>query len=230
MDKIYTPSLPPIEVKFDVCRFDRTLLPPYTISPSGYGNSEYANRYFFVPLYNLTADDPTTTVTRFLTSFKLFDNKTKIEQWKINFGDGEKAIGTIKAITALTSNVASNATASNGSPLTLQVQSTTDFPNSGLLIIDNEYFYYSSKTSTTFSVTQRGVVSTTAANHYAISGAYGNPAAMYNSSVQLVNETLHQYRYDGGFGSNGCLNASLTAIDTRGRRHATMQMVYPKAL
>jgi hypothetical protein len=222
MDKIYNPSLSPIETKFNVCRFNRTLLPSYIITPNGYGDSQYANKYFFAPVYNSSIADPTASVTRFLISFKIYDSKTKIEQWKIDFGDREKAIGTMGPVSTLTSNVASGTSA----PLTLNIQDASKFPNTGLILIDQEYLYYSGKSSTTLSITQRAVAGTTATNHYAISGAYSN--AMYDSSVQLVSEVLHQYKYGGGDGSNASLNASVTAIDTRGRRHATMQMIYPK--
>lgn len=66
--------------------------------------------------------------------------------------------------------VATQATALNGSinnsvTGSITVDSTAGFPASGLLLIETELLSYSSKTSTTFVITARGIEGTVAASH-----------------------------------------------------------------
>ena len=92
----------------------------------------------------------------------------------------EYQINTSSATTSVTSGwgsggwggyiVATQATALNGainSSVTgsITVDSTSNFPASGLLLIETELLSYSSKTPTTFVITARGVDGTAAASH-----------------------------------------------------------------
>jgi hypothetical protein len=89
-------------------------------------------------------------------------------------------INTSSATTSVTSGwgsggwggyiVATQATALNGAinnsvTGSITVDSTTNFPASGLLLIETELLSYSSKTPTTFVITARGVDGTAAASH-----------------------------------------------------------------
>jgi hypothetical protein len=216
MDKIIQPSLSPININFDVCKYDRTALDKYSIYNGSYGTKDFPGSYF-VPIYNSTATDPTTTITRFLVSFNIYDNHTKIEQWKLDFGDGEKFIGSYNDVsTTLTSDI-------NNSEISISLTDASKFPYSGLVLINNdfvtsnfpEYVYYTRSGNTLTGV--RGKGGSSASAH--ASGA----------TVKLVTEIVHQYRYDGGNNINASLAASLTAVDTRGRRIASRKMVYPKS-
>lgn len=284
MDKIIQPSLSPVGVNFNICKYDRTALDPYSILNGSYGSENFAGSYF-VPIYNSSNADPTTTITKFLISFGIFDKNTKIEQWKLDFGDGEKFIGscsvqsnyenyvdyttgtvavsvingktvvtgtgttfdpvmvggilnvgtgstyTISAYNSSTSlTIDGSLTYSNGSytitfkgmtPIsssgsTFVIKNANDFPSSGVILIDKEYMSYTSKTNNTLNGVVRGIAGTTAAFHSA------------NALVKSVTEVAHQYQYDGGNNINASLAASLTAIDTRGRRVVSRKMVYPK--
>jgi|GEM_PF-6509487 len=214
MDKIIQPSLSPISINFDVCKYDRTALSTYLIYNGNYGTKNFPGSYF-VPIYDSTATDPTTTITRFLVSFNIYDNHTKIEQWKLDFGDGEKFIESYNDVsTTLVSDI-------NNSTTSISSTDASKFPYSGLALINNdfvssnspEYVYYT-RSGNTLIVT-RGSGGSSASAH--ASGA----------TVKLVTEVVHQYQYDGG-NTNASLAANLTAVDTRGRRIVSRKMVYPR--
>lgn len=226
MDKITTPSIAPISLKFDVCKFDRSRLDYYSIvidSSTKTYNGIDGPPYYFVPRYNPAAADPNMTLTRFLISADNFNNDVKIEQWKLDFGDRTTISGSIgPSSTLITSSISSGTTPSVGSPLTVNLADGSQFPNSGTILIDSEYFYYNSKSGNNLNVVARALAGTTAANHTIAS------STTIAAQIKSVREVLHQYLYSGGANSNACLNASLVAMDTRGRRAATRQMVYPK--
>jgi len=215
MDKIIQPSLSPISINFDVCKYDKTALNKYSIYNGNYGTKDFSG-FYFVPVYNSTATDPTTTITRFLVSFNIYDNHTKIEQWKLDFGDGEKFIGSYNDVsTTLASGI-------NDLTTSISLTDASKFPYSGLALINNEFvssnfpeYVYYTRSDNTLTVT-RGSGGSSASAH--ASGA----------TVKLVTEVVHQYQYDGGNNINASLAANLTAVDTRGRRIVSRKMVYPR--
>jgi hypothetical protein len=215
MDKIIQPSLSPISINFDVCKYNRVALDNYSIYNGSYGTQTFTGSYF-VSIYDSTVTDPTLTITRFLVSFNIYDNHTKIEQWKLDFGDGERFIGSYNDVsTTLVSDI-------NNSTTSVSLTDASKFPYSGLALINNdfvssnspEYVYYT-RSGNTLAVT-RGSGGSSASAH--ASGA----------TVKLVTEVVHQYQYDGGNNINASLAASLIAVDTRGRRIVSRKMVYPR--
>lgn len=81
---------------------------------------------------------------------------------------------------------------------TAVVDSTTDFPSSGIIEIDGEYMTYSSKTATTFVISARGYLGSTAAAHPVDSEVHYVEAITANpiiAALQLLAST--------GAGTNG---------------------------
>lgn len=66
---------------------------------------------------------------------------------------------------------------------TIMVASTATFPASGAAMIDSEIFYYTAKTSTTFTGVTRGADSTTAATHTASAPVRGVVTAAHHNTV-----------------------------------------------
>ena len=215
MDKIIQPSLSPININFDVCKYDKTQLDIYSIYNGSYGTKSFPGSYF-VPIYDSTVTDPTATITRFLISFNIYDNKTKIEQWKLDFGDGETFIGYYNdTSTTLPSDI-------NNSATSITLTSADKFPYSGLVLINNDFV--TDNTPEYISYSRSGNVLTGAR------GKGGSSASAHaaGATVKLVTEVVHQYKYDGGNNINASLAASLTAVDTRGRKIVSRKMIYPK--
>lgn len=78
-----------------------------------------------------------------------------------NLDDSDSLFRTTdNARSTLTNSITSGSTA-------IDVTSTSTFPATGSIVIDNEIIYYTSKTSTQFSGLMRGAVGTTAASHTA---------------------------------------------------------------
>lgn len=106
--------------------------------------------------------------------------------------DGALASGRLPVSIALNVSLASapNApiiTATDTSIITLAIPS--GFPSSGTILIGNELISYSSKTTTVFTVSQRGAGGTTAQNHYANETVY-----LWGSSVDLSTSTDYSNR------------------------------------
>lgn len=121
------------------------------------------------------------------------------EQGRFRNGDGLIIQGNITATNgeiyqganAKTLEISSNATSTlNGSitnsQTTITVVSTTGFLNHGVLQIDSELLYYTSKTATTFTGITRGTGSTTAASHNTGATVFQVYNGITNASVVAV--------------------------------------------
>ena len=76
------------------------------------------------------------------------------------------AINSLSTLIEVSDNAITQLTSSLGaSDTTINVLSTTDFPVSSLLVIDNEKVTYTGKTSTSFTGVTRGAFGTTATTH-----------------------------------------------------------------
>jgi len=87
----------------------------------------------------------------------------------------------------------------NSSATSMTVTDTSEFPDSGTIIIDSEEIEYTAKTSTSFTGLTRGVNGTTAASHL--------DGAPVLSFTQSVSPTTGALRVVGGIGLTGSIHA-----------------------
>lgn len=113
--------------------------------------------------YNPNGDGLIHTRRRENASSKLGISQSLPASWDGTYID-YAATGWVGPEPALLGRTALNG-AIDSSVTTLTVTSTSEFPSSGRLQIDNEVIQYSGKTATTFTGCTRGNISTTAASH-----------------------------------------------------------------
>jgi hypothetical protein len=109
--------------------------------------------------------------------------------------------------TTLTLSISSSTTA----PFTVTCGNTTTFGSSGIFSIDNEIFFYSSKTSNTFNVTIRAFDGTVAASHSAGALVEGRVSAITHN---LQSDSINATQLKLGFGAALPINGMFLVGDT----------------
>lgn len=221
-----------------------TALSKYTITVSGgkasgtYPASGFDNAYF-VPVYDASKSfdgvlAPDTTVTKFTPVILGITDKIYPVQCQWDFGNGiEHTEISLNAKFLITSggdlSQLDGALSSNGSAPTkinLDKNTTTNWPSSGAIIIDNEIFTYIGKytdnTNDYLTGVMTGQFNTTRANHA------DNSVVKYISGGIL--SQYYKYQFGGPSSSelNSAYRVTLTVIDNYQRKLVVAKMVYPK--